>query len=192
MGNPLRCSQMKKAVIDLGQNFAGWEKIQVEGPKGAMLTMRHGEMLNDNDGLKSRGNDGPEGSIYTANLRSAQATGRYILSGNGIETYQASATFYGFRYLEISTTQPVTIHNVKGIVVTSVAENTGTLSTGNADVNQLISNIFWGQYSNYLSVPTDCPQRDERQDGLLIHRCSLPQLPIMQIPKDSYKNGCKI
>ncbi|MBC5787947.1 family 78 glycoside hydrolase catalytic domain [Clostridium sp. NSJ-27] len=153
----------EKAVIDLGQNFAGWEKIQVEGPKGAMLTMRHGEMLNDNDGLKSRGNDGPEGSIYTANLRSAQATGRYILSGNGIETYQASATFYGFRYLEISTTQPVTIHNVKGIVVTSVAENTGTLSTGNADVNQLISNIFWGQYSNYLSVPTDCPQRDERQ-----------------------------
>lgn len=153
----------EKAVIDFGQNFAGWEKLEVEGTRGTVLTMRHGEMLNDNNGLKSRGNDGPEGSIYTANLRTAQATGRYILSGSGKETYQASHTFYGFRYLEISSTEEVIIHNVQGMVVTSIAEDSGHLTTGSEDVNQLISNIMWGQYSNYLSVPTDCPQRDERQ-----------------------------
>lgn len=153
----------QKAVIDFGQNFAGWDEITVEGAKGTVITMRHGEMLNDNDGLKSRGNDGPEGSIYTANLRSAAATGTYILSGEGVETYHSTHTFYGFRYSEISTTAPVTIHGLRGIVVTSVAEDTGTLTTSNQDVNQLISNVLWGQYSNYLSVPTDCPQRDERQ-----------------------------
>ena len=153
----------EKAVVDLGQNFAGWEEIKVEGPKSTTLTIRHGEMLNDTDGLFSRGNDGPEGSIYTANLRSAQATGRYILNGNGVEIYLPSHTYYGFRYLELSTTADVTIRGVRGIVVTSVAENTGTLTTSNSDVNRLISNTVWGQYSNYLSVPTDCPQRDERQ-----------------------------
>ena len=144
----------QKAVIDFGQNFAGWDEITVEGAKGTVITMRHGEMLNDNDGLKSRGNDGPEGSIYTANLRSAAATGTYILSGEGVETYHSTHTFYGFRYSEISTTAPVTIHGLRGIVVTSVAEDTGTLTTSNQDVNQLISNVLWGQYSNYLSVPT--------------------------------------
>lgn len=151
------------AVFDMGQNFAGWDEITVEGQKGTKLTMRHGEMLNDREGLKSRGNDGPEGSIYTENLRSAQATGRYIMSGEGRETYHATATFYGFQYVEVTTTEDVTIHGMKGIVVTSVAEDTGSVSTSDEDVNQLISNIFWGQYSNYLSTATDCPQRDERR-----------------------------
>jgi len=153
----------EKAVFDLGQNFAGWDEIQVEGSKGTLLTMRHGEMLNDNNGLKSRGNDGPEGSVYIQNLRTAEATGYYRLNGNGIETYHSTSTYYGFQYVEVSATYPVTIHNMKGIVLSSVEKNTGNLSTSNSDVNQLISNIFWGQYSNYMSVPTDCPQRDERK-----------------------------
>ncbi len=151
------------AVIDLGQNFAGWEEIAVQGEAGTVLTMRHSEMLNDNEGLLSRGNDGPEGSVYVANLRSAAAVGRYILSGQDVERYHASTVFYGFRYVEITTTRDVTIYGVTGQVVTSVAKNTGDISTSNDKVNQLISNIQWGQYSNYLSVPTDCPQRDERK-----------------------------
>lgn len=153
----------EKAVFDLGQNFAGWEEIQLEGERGTRVTLRHAEILNDNDGLKSRGNDGPEGSIYTENLRSASAKGIYVMNGEGIETYHSSFTFYGFRYVEVSASEAVTIHGLRGIVLTSVEHNTGTLETSNADVNQLISNVFWGQYSNYLSVPTDCPQRDERQ-----------------------------
>jgi len=151
------------AVIDFGQNFAGWEAIRVEGPAGARLTMEHGEILNDKNGEKSRGNDGPEGSIYNANYRSAKATTVYTLSGKGVEDYHPSFTFYGFRYLEITTTQTVTLHAVFGQVVTSVEKETGFMTTSDQDVNQLISNIRWGQYSNYLSVPTDCPQRDERQ-----------------------------
>lgn len=151
------------AVIDLGQNFAGWEHIWVEGEKNTVLTIRHGEILNDKNGSKARGNDGPEGSIYTANLRSAKATTRYIMNGNGVEEYCPSHTFYGFRYLEIKTTKDVTIHNIKGDVVTSVLEDVGTLTTSNELINKLISNIKWGHYSNYVSIPTDCPQRDERQ-----------------------------
>ncbi len=153
----------EKAVFDLGQNFAGWDEISAEGEKGTVITIRHGEMLNDNNGLRSRGNDGPEGSLYTENLRSAKATGRYIMAGRGIESYHGSTTFYGFRYAEVSATKDIVIHGMKGIVVTSVGENTGSIKTSNEKVNQLISNIFWGQYSNYLSVPTDCPQRDERK-----------------------------
>ena len=150
------------ALIDFGQNFAGWEAFTVEGERGTTLTIEHGEMLNDREGLKSRGNDGPEGSIYNLNYRSAKATTVYILSGEGKENYHPSFTFYGFRYIEITATAPVTIHKVSGQVVTSVNEDTGRLETSNPDVNRLISNIRWGMYSNYLSIPTDCPQRDER------------------------------
>ena len=150
------------AVIDFGQNFAGWEKFRVSGESGTKITVRHAEMLNDRNGAHSRGNDGPEGSIYQANLRSARAQTNYILRGGGIEEYHPSFTYYGFRYAEITCDAPVTFHEISGEVVTSVTEDTGFLTTSNADINQLISNIRWGQYSNYLSVPTDCPQRDER------------------------------
>lgn len=151
------------ALIDFGQNFAGREAIDVEGECGTTLTIIHGEILNDKNGLISRGNDGPEGSIYNANYRGAAATTRYILNGRGVEHYHPIFTFYGFRYIEITTDKPVTIHMTKGQVITSVEKETGWLETSDENVNQLISNIRWGQYSNYLSIPTDCPQRDERQ-----------------------------
>ena len=150
------------ALVDFGQNFAGWEAFTVEGAAGTVLTIEHGEILNDNNGLKSRGNDGPEGSIYNANYRSAAATTIYTLAGGGKESYHPSFSFYGFRYIEITTTATVTFHSVDGQVVTSVEKETGAMETSDKDVNQLISNIFWGMYSNYLSIPTDCPQRDER------------------------------
>jgi len=151
------------AVVDLGQNFSGWSYFEAEGPKGAVIALRHGEMLNDRDGLKARGNDGPEGSLYTQNLRAAKATATYIMGGKGVEAYHSSHTFYGFRYCSITVTQPVTFHRVKGMVVTSAQTDTARLKTSDESVNRLISNILWGMYSNYLSIPTDCPQRDERQ-----------------------------
>jgi hypothetical protein len=151
------------AVVDLGQNFSGWSYFEAEGPKGAVITVRHGEMLNDRDGLKSRGNDGPEGSLYTENLRGAKATATYIMNGEGVEAYHSSHTFYGFRYCSLTVTQPVTFRRVKGMAVTSVETDTMRLKTSDESVNRLIGNIFWGMYSNYLSIPTDCPQRDERQ-----------------------------
>ncbi len=151
------------ALIDFGQNFAGREAFSVEGDRGTVITVRHGEMLNDKNGLRSRGNDGPEGSIYNLNYRSAKATTKYTLSGGGIESYHPTLTFYGFRYIEIKSTSRVVVHHTEGQVVTSVDEECGFLETSSPDINRLISNIRWGQYSNYLSIPTDCPQRDERQ-----------------------------
>jgi len=155
------------AIFDLGQNFAGWDELELEGNAGtkdAIITMRHSEILNDN-GDKNRG-DGAGGSVYLANLRGAAALGTYIMSDKPIQKYHATHTYYGFRYVEVTTTKAVKILGVKGLVVNSVEETTGTLETSNKDVNQLISNILWGQYSNYVSVPTDCPQRDERSGWL--------------------------
>ncbi len=151
------------ALIDFGQNFAGWEAFTVKGEAGTVLVIEHGEILNDKNGLHSRGNDGPEGSIYNANYRSARASTVYTLAGGEAESYHPAFSFYGFRYIEITATKPVTFLAVDGQVVTSVDVDSGQITTSNSDVNQLISNIRWGQYSNYLSVPTDCPQRDERQ-----------------------------
>jgi len=160
---PFTLEPGETAVIDFGQNFAGREAIRVEGARGTRLVITHGEMLNDCDGLISRGNDGPEGSVYNDNYRSAIATTRYTMKGCGPEAYHPSFTFYGFRYIEIMADQPITVHSVTGQVVTSVEKETGWMETSDAAINQLISNCRWGQYSNYLSVPTDCPQRDERQ-----------------------------
>ena len=151
------------ALIDFGQNFAGWEAFTVEGKRGTVITIERGEMLNDNNGLHSRGNDGPEGSVYNANYRSSASTTIYTLAGGGKESYHPSFTFYAFRYIEITVTDTVTFHKIDGQVVTSVTQDTGFIETSDKDVNQLISNIRWGMYSNYLSIPTDCPQRDERQ-----------------------------
>ena len=150
------------AVIDFGQNFAGWPEITASGAKETVITMRTGEMLNDANGLISRGNDGPEGSVHHANYRTAASTGRYIMNGNGEETYHSTYTFYGFRYIDITATADITIQKMRGLVLTSMLEDTGFVETSDPDVNQLISNIKWGGYSNILSIPTDCPQRNER------------------------------
>ena len=148
-------------VYDMGQNMVGWVNFTVSGKKGTRITTRYAEMLNDS-GLKSRGNDGPEGSIYTANYRTAKARGTYVLSGAGDESYHPTFTFYGFRYIELTADADVEIRALKADVVGSDTPETGFMETSSKDVNKLISNILWGQRGNYLSVPTDCPQRDER------------------------------
>lgn len=159
---PFTLQPGQTAVLDLGQNFAGREKLVVSGTAGTTVKVRHAEMLNEGNGDQNRGNDGPEGSVYQVALRGVEATTRYILAGEKQETYFPAHTFYGFRYLEITATDAVTVHSVVGEVLSSAADETGTLVTGNEDVNQLLSNIRWGMLSNYLSVPTDCPQRNER------------------------------
>lgn len=160
---PFELKKGQTAVIDFGQNFAGWAEIDAEGAKGTQITLKYGEMLNDENGLRSRGNDGPEGSVYLANLRGAEATDIYTMSGEGIESYHPSYTYHGFRYLSVTASEDITIHNAAGKVLTSVENVTGKLYTSNALVNRLYSNSLWGQYSNYVSIPSDCPQRDERQ-----------------------------
>lgn len=150
------------AVFDLGQNMVGVPRYTLRGPAGAEVVVRFGEMLNDD----SKGADGPVGSLYRANLRSAKATSTYTLKGaKDGESHQDSLTFYGFRYVSVEVTTPgaeVTVSGLTGKVGTSAIRETGDVSTDDDAINQLISNVRWGQRGNYLWVPTDCPQRDER------------------------------
>jgi len=154
-------------VVDFGQNAAAVPCFKASANAGTTLTICPAEMLNDGNGLKSRGNDGPEGSVYRKNLRALWKNGamvQYTFAGKGDECYRPQFTFFGYRYMSITATDNVTIKKLSSVPVTSIlAENeVGSLETGVADVNRLISNVKWGQYSNYLSVPTDCPQRNER------------------------------
>jgi hypothetical protein len=140
-----------KWIYDLGQNMVGVVRLKISAPAGAEITMRHGEMLN------------PDGSLYTANLRGAASIDHYICKGQGTEVWQPRFTFHGFRYVEITGLAGRPIKDaVTGIVIGSDNPRTGEFSCSDARVNQLQSNIQWGQRGNYISVPTDCPQRDER------------------------------
>jgi len=138
-------------TFDLGQNMVGWVRLKVSGKTGDRITVRHGEMLN------------PDGTIYTANLRGANAADFYVLGTNGVSTFEPYFTFHGFRYVEVrGLSEPPTLDSVTGIVVHSDMPQTGTFVCSDPLLNQLHSNIIWGQKGNYVEVPTDCPQRDER------------------------------
>ena len=156
-------------IVDFGQNCAAVPSFVFKANEGTVLTCLPGEMLNDANGERSRGNDGPGGSIYRENLRT-QDTGMRISytfrgeSGSVYEAYMPRFTFFGYRYISITATDTVELKKVVSMPVTSIKKEMeiGSIETGVEDVNRLISNIYWGQLSNYLSVPTDCPQRNER------------------------------
>jgi alpha-L-rhamnosidase len=138
-------------VYDLGQNMVGVVRLKVSAPAGTKVKLRHAEMLN------------PDGTIYTRNLRGAPSVDHYTCKGGGVETWQPLFTFHGFQYVEITgLTGKPTLDAVTGIVIASDTSQTGEFTCSDARINQLQSNIVWGQRGNYVSVPTDCPQRDER------------------------------
>ncbi|MCR5693756.1 MAG: glycoside hydrolase family 78 protein [Clostridia bacterium] len=150
-------------VVDFGQNAAGRECFTVRGKAGTKILIRHGEMLNDRNGERSRGNDGPGGSVYLENMRSARAATTYIIGKDLVdETFEPVHTFYGFRYVQITAEEDVIFSKITAKTITSVGYDSGTLTTGSELVNKLFENGRWGMYSNYVSIPTDCPQRDER------------------------------
>ncbi len=151
---PLSVTQVNPGVwiVNLGQNIAGYARISMTQPAGTKIRLRFGEMLNQ------------DGTLYTENLRSAKATDYYTFRGEADgETWQPIFTFHGFQYVEVTGLQgELTADMITGIAVSSLQETTGSYETSNEKVNQLFSNIVWGQRDNYISVPTDCPQRDER------------------------------
>lgn len=159
---PITLKKGQTAIFDFGQNFAGWVHFAVKGPRGTVMKMRFAEMLNDK-GDASRGDDGPGGSLYTINLRNAKCLLKYTLAGDESgEEYHPSTTFFGFRYCEITATDDIMVTSLIGQVVGSDTEEGSSLHVNHDAVNQLYSNVIWGQRSNFLSIPTDCPQRDER------------------------------
>ncbi len=154
-------------VIDFGQNCAAVPSFRFKAKEGTRLSCLPAELLNDGNGAKSRGMDGPEGSIHRRNLRIHDKSMRldytFADSKKAVD-YTPRQTFFGYRYLDITATNEVTIENIQSVPVSSITPEmeTGHITTGNDLVNQLISNTIWGMRSNYLSVPTDCPQRNER------------------------------
>lgn len=142
-----------KYIFDLGQNFAGIIQLNVKGNEGDTLVFRYGEMLY------------PDGGLVTENLRMARATDTYILKGDPEgETWSPKFTYHGFQYVEVSgLTEKPDKDFLKGLVMTSDLARVGDFQTDNDMVNKLYSNIVWTQWANYFDIPTDCPQRDERQ-----------------------------
>jgi alpha-L-rhamnosidase len=139
-------------IFDLGQNMVGWVRLTTQNiPAGTRLTIRHAEMLSD------------DGELYTTSLRNARAMDAYVTKGAEREVWEPSFTFHGFRYAEVAglSSKPP-LEMITGVVIHSALEQTGTFECSNPLVNQLVHNILWGQKGNYIDIPTDCPQRDER------------------------------
>jgi alpha-L-rhamnosidase len=137
-------------LVDMGQNMVGWIRIRVPGKPGDTIVLRHAEVLDK------------EGNVYYANLRSAQQTNRYICKG-GEETFEPHFSFQGFRYVVVSGYPgELAADRIRGMVIHSDMEPAGTFRCSDPLINQLQHNILWGLKGNFLDVPTDCPQRDER------------------------------
>ena len=155
-------------VVDFGQNAAAVPSFTFKAAEGTVLTCLPSEILNDGNGAESRGMDGPEGSVHRKSLRAHEEPAILLQYTFGDSkdyvTYNPTRTFYGYRFISVSATDKVCLKDIKSIPVTSITQDmeTGRISTGNELINRLISNAVWGMRSNYLSVPTDCPQRDER------------------------------
>jgi len=138
-----------ETVFDMGQNMVGWVRVRVQGKSGDKIALKFAEVLTK------------EGNFYTENLRGAKATDLYILTGEGEEIFEPHFTFHGFRYVKVEGMKP-SMDQITGVVIHSDMKPSGTFTCSEPMINQLQKNIQWGQKGNFLDIPTDCPQRDER------------------------------
>jgi alpha-L-rhamnosidase len=147
--------QPGRTIFDLGQNMVGWCRLHVTGPAGRKVTLRFAETLK------------PDGTLYLANLRGARVTDTYTLNGSGAETWEPRFTSHGFRYVEMTgyPGEP-TLDSIEGRVVNDDLATAGAFECSNPLLNRIYRAIVWGVRGNYHSIPTDCPQRDERQGWL--------------------------
>ena len=138
-------------VIDFGQNIVGWERVKLSGKKGSRIRITHAEVLDK------------DGNFYTENMRAAKTTSLFILNGEGQEVFEPRHTFYGFRYIKVEGLEgELRLEDFEAIPVCSGFDRIGEFSSSNPIINQLQHNIEWGFWDNFVDVPTDCPQRDER------------------------------
>ena len=138
-------------VIDFGQNIVGWERVKLQGKAGDTVRIEHAEALDK------------RGNFYTTNLRKAKATSLYIMDGGAKREFAPTMTFYGFRYIKVEGVEgDLRPEDFEAVPVWSSFDDVGSFASSNPLVNQLQSNIWWGFHDNFLDVPTDCPQRDER------------------------------
>jgi alpha-L-rhamnosidase len=142
-------------IFDMGQNMAGWCRLTVSGPKGTQVSLRHAERLR------------PDGTLYLDNLRTAEVTDVYTLKGVGTEVYEPRFTYHGFRYVEVrGFPGKPNLSSLEGREVHDAVEQHADFASSNPLLNQIYHNVVWGTKDNYRSMPTDCPQRDERHGWL--------------------------
>ncbi len=140
-----------ETIVDMGQNMVGSVHLDVTGSAGTTVKLKYAEVLDK------------KGNFYTENLRAAKQTDQYILKGGGKESFEPHFTFHGFRYVNVEGYPGMlTAENIKGIVIHSDMTPAGSFSCSDSMINKLQHNIVWGLKGNFLDVPTDCPQRDER------------------------------
>lgn len=139
-----------RTVYDFGQNAAGYVAFTVVGERGARIIIEHAEVVDQH------------GDFDSASTRSAEARVEYVLKGHGEESYRPTFTFFGFRYARVEIVGKAKIMRIVFVPITSVTLKTGSFTSGNTLVNRLVENTIWSQRSNFIEVPTDCPQRDER------------------------------
>lgn len=154
---PISYREVKPGVLvyDMGQNMVGWCRLKVKGSAGMKVQLRFAETLN------------PDGTLYMANLRGAKVTDTYTLRGVGKEIWEPRFTYHGFRYVEVTGLPGyATLAAIEGRVVNDDLAAAGEFLCGNPLLNQIWTNVWWGTRGNYRSMPTDCPQRDERQGWL--------------------------
>ncbi len=155
--HPVRITEPEPGVyvFDMNQNMVGWTQLHVSGPRGTRVSLRYAETLQ------------ADGMLYTDNLRSARQTDVYILKGSGAETYEPRFTSHGFRYVELRGYPGTpTLSALTGKVVNDSMPENADFASSNATINHIYRNMIWGIRGNYHSIPTDCPQRDERQGWL--------------------------
>ncbi|MDR3471495.1 MAG: family 78 glycoside hydrolase catalytic domain [Devosia sp.] len=139
-----------RTIYDFGQNSGGYVAFTVKGERGAKVIVEHSEVLDK------------EGRFYNQNLRSAECRLGYTLKGGGEESYRPTFTFQGFRYARVTIEGKAELTSIVSVPITSAIHPSGSFSSGNALVNRLVQNTIWSQRANFIEVPTDCPQRDER------------------------------
>ncbi len=155
--NPISIDEIKPGtfIFDMGQNMVGWVELFVNGKRGDKVTLRFAERLNE------------DGSLFLDNIRGAEVTDTYILKGDKKEQWEPRFTYHGFRFVEmIGYPGTPTLSTIKGKVVHDALEVTGSFECSNPLINNIYKNAYWGIRGNYRSMPTDCPQRDERQGWL--------------------------
>ena len=154
---PLTISNPKANVFvyDFGQNFTGWVRLKVSGQRDTVVTLRFAELLNS------------DGTLNVIPNRTAKVTDSYILKGEGVEVYEPRFTYHGFRFIEVTGYPGIpNLETVQGIVVHSTVNPVGGFQCSNELINSIHQNILWTQLSNLMSIPTDCPQRNERMGWL--------------------------
>lgn len=154
---PVKMTQPKanRFIFDMGQNMVGWCRLTVSGPRGTKVILRHAEALRN------------DGTLYLNNLRSARATDTYTLNGDGTEVFEPRFVYHGFQYVELrGFPGKPSLETLEGRVVHDALPEHARFASSDSLINRIYKNVLWGTRGNYRSIPTDCPQRDERQGWL--------------------------